>query len=183
MWQFAFNVLWKHVGKTQLSVKHHVEGDQTYYRTHRGGHCRTGQLFICSHQGSQLWYKEPHKQEIIVRYACPHLPPRLVGKSLFTERRTESLLGFFNSCYVASYVMPAGHQTDQVPCCSAWDLEKQRAVKGFDPFTQSSRRQDGRASCGYERRLEDKISGKMISWFMQRQLLSHLHVNIWVCFT
>lgn len=64
MWQFAFSVSVEGVGKARRSVKHRVEGDQV----HKGGRCRAGQELICSHQGSQLWYIEPHKGAIIVRY-------------------------------------------------------------------------------------------------------------------
>lgn len=49
---------------------------------------------------------------------------------------------------------------DQVPYCLKWDLEKRRAVKGPDPFTQPSHSQAGRAPCGYEKGLEDKFSGE-----------------------
>lgn len=52
---------------------------------------------------------------------------------------------------------------DQVPLCSEQDLEKQRAVKGLNPFTQPSHKQAGRALCRYERGPEDKFSGKMVS--------------------
>lgn len=117
---------------------------------------------------------------------CPL--PLIVGTFLLAERRTGSLFSLFlNSRLVVSYVLLAGCQMDYVPFCSGWDLEKPRAMKGLDPFTQPPHRQAGRAPCRRESGLEDKFSGKMVSEFMQRQLLphtrSHYHVNIWVRFT
>lgn len=45
----------------------------------------------------------------------------------------------------------------------------------------------GRAPCRQESSLEDKFSGKMVSEFMQRQLLLHTHIHIttwmWYCIT
>lgn len=43
---------------------------------------------------------------------------------------------------------------DHVPFCSEWDLEKPRAEKGLDPFTQPPHRQAGRAPCRRESSLE-----------------------------
>lgn len=67
MWQFAFSVSLEG-GEGTEDCKVHVEGDQVYSQLHKGGHCRAGQELFCSHQGSQLWYKEPHKGAIIVRF-------------------------------------------------------------------------------------------------------------------
>lgn len=58
-----------------------------------------------------------------------------------------------------------------------------RAMKGLDPFTQPPHRQAGRAPCRRESGLEDKFSGKMVSEFMQRQLLPHTHTHTHVHIT
>lgn len=64
MWQFAFSVSLEG-GEGTEECKAPVEGDQVS----KGGHCRAWQELFCSHQGSQqLWYKEPHKETIIVRF-------------------------------------------------------------------------------------------------------------------
>lgn len=70
---------------------------------------------------------------------------------------------------------------DQVLFCPEQDQEKQRAVKDLDPCTHPSRRQAGRDPCGCEMDLEDKFGGKILSYLIQRQLLPHFHMNIWVC--
>lgn len=99
-----------------------------------------------------------------------------MGKSPFSERKTENL------CFLAAVVyFLVLRQMDQVPFCSEQDQEKQRAAKGLDPCTHPSHRQAGRDSCGCEMGLENKFGGKILSYLIQRQLLPHFHMNIWVC--
>lgn len=67
-----------------------------------------------------------------------------MGTFLIAERMIGSLFSLIlNSCSVVSYVLLAGCQTDHIPFCLEWDLEKPRAVKGLDPFTQPPHRQPG----------------------------------------
>lgn len=73
---------------------------------------------------------------------CPL--PLIVGTFLSAQRRMGSLFSLIlSSCSVFSCILLAGCQMDQVPFCSEWDLEKPRAVKGLDPFTQPPHRQAG----------------------------------------